>query len=80
MSRLSIRLVLGQVIGFLGIFLVVLCAMGLYRAAERHATARRVVSLASTSQQLFSTLMGEDVEARRSFIQRNAKDVRFLDI
>jgi len=24
--------------------------------------------------------MGEDVEARRSFIQRNAKDVRFLDI
>ena len=25
-------------------------------------------------------LMGEDVEQRRSFIQRNAKDVRFLDI
>jgi DNA gyrase subunit B len=24
--------------------------------------------------------MGEDVEARRSFITRNAKDVRFLDI
>jgi DNA gyrase subunit B len=24
--------------------------------------------------------MGEDVELRRSFIQRNAKDVRFLDI
>jgi DNA gyrase subunit B len=24
--------------------------------------------------------MGEDVEARRSFIQQNAKDVRFLDI
>jgi DNA gyrase/topoisomerase IV subunit B len=24
--------------------------------------------------------MGEDVEARRSFIQRNAKDVKFLDI
>ena len=29
---------------------------------------------------LFSTLMGEDVESRRSFIQRNAHDVRFLDI
>ncbi len=28
----------------------------------------------------FSTLMGEDVELRRAFIQRNAKDVRFLDI
>jgi len=25
-------------------------------------------------------LMGEDVESRRGFIQRNAKDVRFLDI
>jgi len=29
---------------------------------------------------VFSTLMGEDVEARRSFIQHNARDVRFLDI
>ncbi|WP_369828283.1 hypothetical protein, partial [Mycobacterium sp. E1214] len=27
-----------------------------------------------------SILMGEDVDARRSFITRNAKDVRFLDI
>jgi DNA gyrase subunit B len=35
---------------------------------------------AATADELFSTLMGEDVEARRSFIQRNAKDVRFLDI
>jgi hypothetical protein len=25
-------------------------------------------------------LMGEDVEARKTFIQRNAKDIRFLDI
>jgi DNA gyrase/topoisomerase IV subunit B len=24
--------------------------------------------------------MGEDVESRRNFITRNAKDVRFLDI
>ena len=35
---------------------------------------------AATADELFSTLMGEDVEARRSFIQRNARDVRFLDI
>jgi DNA gyrase subunit B len=35
---------------------------------------------AATADQLFSVLMGEDVEVRRSFIQRNAKDVRFLDI
>jgi len=32
------------------------------------------------SDELFSVLMGEDVEARRSFITRNAKDVKFLDI
>jgi DNA gyrase subunit B len=35
---------------------------------------------AATADELFSVLMGEDVEARRSFITRNAKDVRFLDI
>ncbi len=35
---------------------------------------------AAAADDLFSILMGEDVEQRRSFIQRNAKDVRFLDI
>jgi DNA gyrase subunit B len=35
---------------------------------------------AATADELFSVLMGEDVESRRSFITRNAKDVRFLDI
>ncbi len=35
---------------------------------------------AALADQIFSTLMGEDVELRRNFIQRNAKDVRFLDI
>ncbi len=35
---------------------------------------------AAAADTLFSVLMGEDVEARRSFITRNAKDVRFLDI
>ncbi len=35
---------------------------------------------AAAADSLFSILMGEDVEQRRSFIQRNAKDVRFLDI
>jgi DNA gyrase subunit B len=47
--------------------------------------ARRVLKLvtlddAAQADELFSVLMGEDVEARRAFIQRNAKDVRFLDI
>ena len=35
---------------------------------------------AALADEIFSTLMGEDVEGRRNFIQRNAKDVRFLDI
>jgi DNA gyrase subunit B len=35
---------------------------------------------AATADELFSVLMGEDVDARRSFITRNAKDVRFLDV
>jgi DNA gyrase subunit B len=35
---------------------------------------------AAQADEMFSILMGEDVEQRRTFIQRNAKDVRFLDI
>ncbi len=35
---------------------------------------------AAAADEIFSVLMGEDVESRRNFIQRNAKDVRFLDI
>ncbi|GAA2226312.1 DNA topoisomerase (ATP-hydrolyzing) subunit B [Herbiconiux moechotypicola] len=35
---------------------------------------------AVAADEIFSTLMGEDVESRRNFIQKNAKDVRFLDI
>jgi DNA gyrase subunit B len=35
---------------------------------------------AAAADEIFAILMGEDVESRRSFIQRNARDVRFLDI
>jgi DNA gyrase subunit B len=35
---------------------------------------------AARADEIFSTLMGDDVELRRTFIQQNAKDVRFLDI
>ena len=38
------------------------------------------VDEAAIADEIFSTLMGDDVEARRGFIQTNAKDVRFLDI
>ena len=44
-------------------------------------TLRQVtIEDAAAADEIFSVLMGEDVESRRSFIQRNAKDVRFLDI
>jgi DNA gyrase subunit B len=47
--------------------------------------ARRVllqvtIDDAAQADEMFSVLMGEDVESRRSFIQQNARDVRFLDI
>ena len=32
------------------------------------------------SEEIFSTLMGEDVEARRKFIEDNALDVKNLDV
>ena len=38
------------------------------------------VQMSSVADEVFSTLMGEDVESRKKFIQTNAQDVRFLDI
>ncbi|MCW3492959.1 DNA topoisomerase (ATP-hydrolyzing) subunit B [Microbacterium sp. SSM24] len=44
-------------------------------------TLRQVtIDDAASADEIFTILMGEDVESRRGFIQRNAKDVRFLDI
>ncbi|WP_375141886.1 DNA topoisomerase (ATP-hydrolyzing) subunit B [Zhihengliuella sp.] len=46
-----------------------------------HRTLQQVtMEDAAAADQIFSVLMGEDVESRRNFIQQNAKDVRFLDI
>ncbi|WP_210411055.1 DNA topoisomerase (ATP-hydrolyzing) subunit B [Oerskovia sp. KBS0722] len=46
-----------------------------------HRTLNQVtLDDAAAADEIFSILMGEDVESRRNFIQRNAKDVRFLDI
>ncbi|NDK32028.1 DNA topoisomerase (ATP-hydrolyzing) subunit B [Nesterenkonia sp. Hz 6-5] len=46
-----------------------------------HRTLLQVsVEDAAAADEIFSILMGEDVESRRNFIQQNAKDVRFLDI
>jgi DNA gyrase subunit B len=38
------------------------------------------VEQAAIADEVFSILMGDDVESRKHFIQTNAKDVRFLDI
>ncbi len=49
--------------------------------SPEHRTLLQVtLDEAAAADEIFSVLMGEDVDARRSFIQRNAKDVRFLDI
>ncbi len=47
---------------------------------ERRVLLRVTLDDAAQADELFSVLMGEDVAARRSFIIRNAKDVRFLDV
>jgi DNA gyrase subunit B len=47
---------------------------------ERRTLLRVTMDDAALAEEIFSTLMGEDVEARKGFIQRNAKDIRFLDI
>ena len=47
---------------------------------ERRVLLRVTMEDAALAEEIFSTLMGEDVEARKTFIQRNAKDIRFLDI
>jgi DNA gyrase subunit B len=47
---------------------------------ERRTLLRVTMEDAALAEEIFSTLMGEDVEARKNFIQRNSKDVRFLDI
>ena len=47
---------------------------------QRRVLLQITLDDAAQADEMFSVLMGEDVESRRSFIQRNARDVRFLDI
>ncbi len=47
---------------------------------ERRVLLQVTLEDAALADETFSVLMGEDVESRRNFIQRNARDVRFLDI
>jgi DNA gyrase subunit B len=47
---------------------------------ERRTLLKVTMEDAALAEEIFSTLMGENVESRKNFIQKNAKDVRFLDI
>jgi DNA gyrase subunit B len=47
---------------------------------ETRTLLRVSVEEAAIADEVFSTLMGDDVDARKGFIQENAKDVRFLDV
>jgi DNA gyrase subunit B len=48
--------------------------------ATRHLVQLDVTDQDAIADERLATLMGDDVEARRSWIQRNAKDARFLDV
>ena len=47
---------------------------------DRRVLLQVTIDDAAQADKMFSVLMGEDVESRRAFIQRNARDIRFLDI
>jgi DNA gyrase subunit B len=47
---------------------------------EKRTILKVTVEDAVAADKIFSTLMGDDVSARRSFIQENAKDVVNLDV
>ena len=47
---------------------------------DRRVLLQVTLDDAAQADEMFSVLMGEDVESRRNFIQQNARDVRFLDI
>ena len=46
----------------------------------RRSLLQVAVEEAAIADEIMSVLMGDEVELRKSFIQQNAKDVRFLDI
>jgi DNA gyrase subunit B len=47
---------------------------------ESRTLVRVEMEDAARAEEIFETLMGDDVASRKSFIQQNAGDVRFLDI
>jgi DNA gyrase subunit B len=47
---------------------------------ESRTLQRVTIEDAATAERLFTDLMGDNVEPRKIFIERHAKDVRFLDV
>ena len=47
---------------------------------DRRTLLQVTVEQAALADEIMSTLMGDEVELRKQFIQQNANDVRFLDI
>jgi DNA gyrase subunit B len=47
---------------------------------ESRTLQRVTIEDAATAERLFTDLMGDSVEPRKIFIERHAKDVRFLDV
>ena len=47
---------------------------------ERRTLLQVTLEDAATADHLFTVLMGEDVQARKEFIEQNAKDVQNLDV
>ena len=51
-----------------------------FRLTDEQMQIQQMVKDFAESEPIFSTLMGEDVESRRKFIEENALDVRNLDV
>jgi hypothetical protein len=63
-----------------GIAAVAFTGIGCWSVLPPASAAAEAPDDQFSAEETFSTLMGNDVEARRTFIQQNARDVRFLDI
>jgi len=48
--------------------------------ADTRSLLQVSVAEAAIADEVFSKLMGDDVDRRKQFIQENAKDVRFIDV